>query len=534
MSRDRTPPPPTVPAEPGVLSAVEQRGIEPVPVDERHGNPLQLFWVWFAANISVLGLPLGVSLIAGGLSIWQAVIAAALGSFGSFALVGIISIAGRRGGAPSLTLSRATFGVRGNIGPTAVALASRLGWETVNTSTAALAVVTTVSLLAGTSSAARDVPVLTVVGVVLFVACTVSVSGMGHAFILVVQKWATWVFGAINLGVLAFLLVRVDWSAVGHAPSGSLALVITGVGTIAAGTGIGWANSGADMARYQAPGVRASHLIASAACGAGIPLVLMISMGSLLGASDASILGASNPMDAIRDTLPLPVAVVYLVVSFVGLLLSNHLSVYSAGLTTITLGIRVPRVYAVIIDVVVTTTASLVFLLVADGFYGPFITFISLLAIPIIAWVGVFLVDMVGRPVYDSAALLDLHRGSPYWYRGGVEWRAFGAWLAAIVLGSLFIRIQPGDVAWYTGVWHGTWIGQNGLGWAVTGAFAALVYALLGGGRSRVGEASGDGSDARPTGVSGIGSGVRSHTVDEGAPTLPGKGTTHEDGAARP
>ena len=465
------------------LGAVEQRGIEPVPVAERTGNPLQLFWVWFAANISVLGLPLGVALVASGLAIWQAVLVAVLGAFGSFAIVGLISIAGRRGGAPSLTLSRATFGVRGNIGPTAVALCSRLGWETVNTATAALAFVTMCSLVAGTGSGAKDVPVLTVVGVALFVACTVAVSGMGHAFILVVQKWATWIFGAINLLVIGFLVVNVDWSLVLDTPTGSVAAVLTGIGTIAAGTGIGWANSGADMARYQAPRVKAGALVASAAAGAGIPLVLMISMGSLLGASDSQVLGASNPMDAIRDTLPSGMAVVYLVVSFVGLLLSNHLSVYSAGLTTITLGIRLPRVYAVIVDVVVTTVASLCFLLLADGFYGPFITFISLLAVPIVAWVGVFCVDMIGRTSYDGDALLDLSPRSGYWYRGGIEWRAFGSWVLAIVVGALFMQVQPGEAVWYTGPLHDSWVGQNGLAWVVTAAVAAGAYALAGGAR---------------------------------------------------
>ena len=52
---------------------VETRGIEPVPEGECHGHPLQLFWVWFAANISILGLPLGATLVAfQHLAIWQA------------------------------------------------------------------------------------------------------------------------------------------------------------------------------------------------------------------------------------------------------------------------------------------------------------------------------------------------------------------------------------------------------------------------------------------------------------------------------
>src|SRR5471030_943389 len=105
---------------------VETRGIEPVPEGECHGHPLQLFWVWFAANISILGLPLGATLVAfQHLAIWQAALVAVIGAAGSFAIVGVISIAGRRGHAPSLTLSRAIFGVRGNIGPTIVSLLSR-------------------------------------------------------------------------------------------------------------------------------------------------------------------------------------------------------------------------------------------------------------------------------------------------------------------------------------------------------------------------------------------------------------------------
>lgn len=158
----------------------------------------------------MLGLPLGVSLIALGLSVGQSILVAVLGAFGSFAIVGLISIAGRRGGAPSLTLSRAIFGTRGNAGPTLVALLSRLGWETVNTSTAALALVTIVSLLAGTGGDAKSAPLIAVLGVAVFVAFTVAVSGMGHAAILVVQKWSTWIFGAATLAILAFLVVNVD------------------------------------------------------------------------------------------------------------------------------------------------------------------------------------------------------------------------------------------------------------------------------------------------------------------------------------
>ncbi|TQM35395.1 purine-cytosine permease family protein [Pseudonocardia cypriaca] len=466
-----------------VEAALETRGIEPVPADERHGRPAQLFWVWFAANISILGLPLGATLVALGLTVWQAVVVAAIGSVGSFAIVGAVSIAGRRGGAPGLTLSRAVFGARGNIGPTAVSLISRLGWETVNTTTAAFALLSLCTILFGASPAATDHPWLTVACITVFVLLTVVVSGLGHAVLVSVQRWATWVFGALNIVVGAFLVATVDWAAVGAATPAPVGTMIAGVGIIAAGTGIGWANASADVSRYQAPGVKAGSLVLSAAAGAGIPLVLLISLGSMLAAGDPSLADAGDPVAAIRAMLPTWMAVPYLVAAFGGLLLSNHLSVYSAGLTTLTLGLRMPRVYAVVVDVVVTFVGAIYFILVADDFYGPFIAFISLLAVPITAWVGVFATDMLRREHYDPVALMDVRRTSAYWYRGGVEWRAVTAWAAAIVAGYLFVTAGPSDAPWFSGPLAGSWFGENGLGWVVTFVVAAGIYGGLGGAR---------------------------------------------------
>lgn len=468
-----------------MLGAVEQRGIEPVPEAERNGHPLQLFWVWFAANISILGIPLGATLVALGMNIWQALIVAIVGAFGSFALVGLISIAGRRGGAPSLTLSRAIFGVRGNIGPTIVSLCSRLGWETVNTTTAAFALLSLSAIVFNTEPDAHKTPILAIVCILIFVAFTVAVSGMGHAMLLVVQKFATWIFGALNIFVAVFLFATVNWTAVVDAPAGPASAMVIGIGTIAAGTGIGWANAGADMSRYQSPLAKSGHLVASAAAGAGIPLVFVIGLGSLLSAGDPSLSGAGDPVAAIRAMLPSWVAVPYLITAFGGLLLSNHLSVYSAGLTTLTLGVRLRRVYAVVVDVVVTTAGSIYFMLIATGFYGPFITFISLLAVPITAWVAVFLVDMLKRKTYDAAGLMDLRSTSTYWYTRGIEWRAFGSWALALVVGYLFTTAQvSSDEVWFSGPFADTWLGQNGLGWVVTFVIAAGLYLILGGARN--------------------------------------------------
>lgn len=466
----------TAPADSNRVGAIETRGIEPVPPGERTGGPGQLFWVWFAANISILGLPLGATLVAlRGMNIWQALIVAAIGSFGSFALVGLISVAGKWGGAPSMTLSRAVFGPRGNHGPTLVSWLSRVGWETVNTTTAAYALLALLAIVFGV----RSNPVLTVLSLLVFVVLTLVVSGLGHATLVLVQKWATYVFGALNVLVGAFLVSRVDWDAVAHAPAAPLSVVIAGIGVIAAGTGIGWANAGADMARYQHRHVPGGRIVAAASVGAGVPLFLLIGLGGLLSAGDGSLASASDPVSAIQVMLPSWMAVPYLLAAFGGLLLSNNLSVYSAGLTMITLGVRARRVIAVGLDIVLTLAGGVYFMLIADDFYGPFITFISLLAVPITAWVAVFLVDMLFRRTYDPDGLMNTGRTGVYWAHGGFRWSAVLPWLAGIVVGLLFTTASTSATdVWFAGPLADSWMGSNGLGWVAAFVVAGGLYLL--------------------------------------------------------
>jgi NCS1 family nucleobase:cation symporter-1 len=458
------------------VGTVETRGIEPVPDSERHGNAVQLFWTWFAANISILGLPLGATLVAfRGLNIWQAVAVAVIGSVGSFALVGLLSLAGKKGGAPALTLSRAVFGQRGNAGPTLISWLSRVGWETITTTTAAYALLALLNQLFGVGQ--NDV--LTVVCLLVFILCTLLISGLGHATIMWINKWATVVFGVLNLVVIGFLVDTVDWHQVMNAGAGPLSAVIGGIGFIAAGTGIGWANAGADFARYLPRSIPGGRLVTASAFGAGIPLVVLVSLGSLLSAGDSTLAQASDPVSAINGLLPSWMAIPYLVAAFGGLLMSNHLSTYSAGLTMITLGIRVPRPLAVGVDVLLMFFGGIYFMLIAHDFYGPFSTFLTLLAVPVSAWIGIVLVDSGRGRRYDPDALMDRTRASRYWYTAGFRLPAVLAWVLAIVAGMLFTEASTSaDDVWFAGPFAHTWAGTNGLGWAIAMAVGALVYAV--------------------------------------------------------
>ncbi|AUG79851.1 allantoin permease [Kitasatospora sp. MMS16-BH015] len=461
--------------------AVETRGIEPVPDSERHGRVRELFHTWFAANISVLLLTMGAGLIvANGLALWQAALVAVAAAVVGFGIVGLLTIAGKWGGSPAMTLSRAVFGVRGNLVPGAVTWVARFGWETVNAVTGAYALLSVLDLVFGIKAGTP----LIVVTLVLFVGTTFLVSGLGRSALLWCNRWAAYLFALFSVLVLGYLVATVDWSAVFSRPAGTTAMVIAGVGTIAAG-GLSWAPSGADFARYLPRSTRDRGIVGTAVGGAGVVVVPLVLMGAVMAVGAPDLATAADPVSFIGELLPLWLAVPYLLIALVGMVLINSLSMYSAGFTAQTMGVRLPRAWAVSINAAISLVGGVLLMLVAKSFYGAFITFLTILAVSFSAWIGVFGVDMwrrhrQGRTRYDEAALLDTTPSSAYWYRGGVCWQALTAWTVAIGTGLMFTRaaMSPTDV-WFAGPWADTWIGQNGLAWVVTILVGAALHAVL-------------------------------------------------------
>lgn len=156
------------------------------------------------------------------------------------------------------------------------------------------------------------------------------------------------------------------------------------------------------------------------------------------------------------------------------MLLINSMSMYSAGFTAQTLGIKVPRAWAVSVNAIISLVFGFLLMVVATSFFGSFISFLTLLAVAFSAWIGVFGVDMLRRPAYEGPALLDTTRTSAYWYKGGFAWQAMTAWASALAVGLLFTKVD-----WFGGPLSTTWIGENGLGWVAGIVTSGALYAVL-------------------------------------------------------
>ena len=108
--------------------SVEINGINFIAEAERKGSAKSLFWPWAAANVSFLAISYGSFFLGFGISFWQATAAAIIGTIGSFSIVAISSLAGKRANAPTMTLSRAAFGVKGNLLPGLLSYLIFVGW----------------------------------------------------------------------------------------------------------------------------------------------------------------------------------------------------------------------------------------------------------------------------------------------------------------------------------------------------------------------------------------------------------------------
>src|SRR5215471_13079779 len=120
---------------------VEPGGAEFIPLNERHGRPIQLFWTWTSPNMEFATIFVGVLAVAGfGLGFWEAALALVLGSAIGWITQGILSLRGPKYGVPQMVLSRLGFGYWGNVLPAGLnSVTAGIGWFAVNSVSGAFA-----------------------------------------------------------------------------------------------------------------------------------------------------------------------------------------------------------------------------------------------------------------------------------------------------------------------------------------------------------------------------------------------------------
>lgn len=251
--------------------AVETVGLDVIAEADRKGKPADLFMPWFAANISVLGISWGAWVLGFGLSLVQALLISVVGLTLSFLLCGLVAIAGKRGSAPTLVLSRAAFGYHGNRVSALISWILTVGWETFLAIMAVQATATVMGALGFSNHLLAQIAAL-----VLVVVLAAGSGILGFDTIMKVQTWITWATAALTLVYLVLVADKINFSVLAARPAASSTAVLGAGCMLAVGFGFGWVNAAADYSRYLPRNASTRGVVGWTTFGASLPVLVLV------------------------------------------------------------------------------------------------------------------------------------------------------------------------------------------------------------------------------------------------------------------
>ncbi len=307
------------------LIAVEPGGAEFIPLGERHGRPLQLFWTWTSPNMEFATVFVGLLGILLGLSFWETVIAVVLGTVLGSITQGILSTSGPRYGVPQMVLSRRGFGYWGNALPAGInSLVAGIGWFAVNSVSGALAL-----------NALTHMP--EVLCLLIVVALQLVVAFLGHNLIHVFERYAFPVL------VVIFLIASVWTFSKAH--PGASHQTIPGAFLIELGAtfgyAVGWNPYASDYTRYLKPDADKRAIAWWAGLGLLLSCVLLETVGAAAG-TIAGVASNANPTAGWTGIFPAWLRDLTLIAIVIGGIAANALNIYSGAISFTAIGFKLP------------------------------------------------------------------------------------------------------------------------------------------------------------------------------------------------
>ena len=374
------------------LVAVEPGGIEYIPLSERHGRPLDLFWTWMSPNLEFATVFVGtIGIVLFGGSFWTVIAGILVGTGLGSVSHGVLSSWGPRFGVPQMVQGRAAFGYWGNILPAALnTFTAGIGWFIVNSVSGAFALMALFGVTAGQFGLAF----------LIIVAAQVVVAFFGHNLVHAFERYAFIPLAAIFVVATAFILAHSQ--AVGFNASAPVAfggetgafLLTTAA---AFGYAAGWNPYASDYTRYQRPDADRRMIGIWAGLGVFLSCVLL----EVAGAGLATVAGTKwGPSDIPTAQLAIPLPdVLYkatLLAIALGAVAANVLNIYSAAMSFLTLGIRLSLRRRRAIVAVASGVLGLVIGIAFEANVGPgskYEEFLLVISYWIGPWLGVVLTD---------------------------------------------------------------------------------------------------------------------------------------------
>jgi len=392
--------------------AVEPGGAEFIPLADRHGSPLSLFWTWMSPNLEFATVFVGVIAVAFfGQTLLQATLAIVLGTALGSVSHGLLGTRGPLFGVPQMIMSRIPFGFRGNILPAGLnAVTAGIGWFAVNSVSGAFALNTLTKM-----------PKL--LCLVIVVVAQISIAFYGHNLVHAFERVA---FPLLAVAFVLALIVILPKASSSGAPGGQgIGGFLLTVGA-AFGYAAGWNPYASDYTRYFAKDTSPKATALWGGLGVFVSCVVLEVMGAVATSAVPKGDWGGNPTGEFTSLMSTPVADLVLLAIAIGAISANAINVYSGTMSFLALGVDLPLHLRRAI--VALGFGVLGFLLAWNGLsdVSKYENFLLVFAYWIGPWLGVVFTDWLLRRGHRVDGFLFDRKHNP--------WAGFAAMAIAMVV----------------------------------------------------------------------------------------------------
>jgi purine-cytosine permease-like protein len=417
------------------VGKVETRGIDQIPEVERNSYPRNMAAAFASVQFSFVIIVFGSLPILWGLGWWSTLTAVTVGVAIGSVVIAIMALSGPLTGTNQSVSSGAYFGVKGRLIGSAIALFIDIGFLAIIAWTTGQTIVDGFHLLFGTPTGNGPLAI----GMVIACVLVVAIGYLGHATL--VASYKLWLIGGVILQVLlvAVLAPHVHLAGDGTYLLGSFWPTWFLALTVAVSIPLSYITWPNDYGRRMPKATNPWALGRWAWFGmfVGCWVALMLGAYVTLSFSDVNAAFVDGAFAAVPTWFIVPL----MLYGLLGNTVNGGPGVYNSALDLQTLLFRVPRNVVVLIIGVIVLVVAYVGVIVLNA-VNTLNALVIIMIVVVTPWAVITILGMWVRHGHVYAD--DLHafavpgaRG-PYWFTGGVNFRAVIALVAGAVVGLLF------------------------------------------------------------------------------------------------
>lgn len=437
--------------------------VHPIPQIARHSNKWDMFATWVGANANNGTWYIGGVIAAAGM--YTASSALIIAGILSYALLAIASLMGYHTGLSAMTLTRASFGICGSFLPSLINIVQFIGWAAANTFIAAISVSTILHTILGWPSYGKAGGQWgLIVGIIIMSLLHLASISLGEKSVRLIERIGIIlvIIFVIWESVVVFQTVSLNaifaWQPPKHMQISSGAAI-----DILAAFNLAWVTAGSDFSRFSKSKQGATSM---AFLGANIGLFWFAFIGLTATIATAIALNNYDPNYSDPSTIAMRLGLgsLALIVIMITSTTANAVNLMAAGSALTNIWHQLSLKISLLIVTITATLVSFIPLFVAS-FLTDFIAFLDLIGMVLGPEIAIFLVDyfLIRKGNYHISEFTKVD--GQYWYNGGINWRAIGAWIFGLVT--------------YWGLGYIAWIKETVGATFVAMLLTAIVYFIL-------------------------------------------------------